>query len=172
MPEGTGHPTGSLSPEETAKRAETRAKNAADIAIIAKALNTLKNLPTEFIDAIKRQVKLDNRRQPNNLFNDIIKFICGEKVARAVDNEGNMLEPPGKGKVLNDMELFMAFRVAATDMRKVIYQGQEAGIWISETKKGRDTLYTFFAESEAYPASPPEGYPGPIRKERGKKGDE
>ena len=157
-----GHPTGPLSQDEVAKRAETRAKRATAVSCIASYLSKAKDLPSEFVDAIKLLVNLDNRRQPNSLYTRVIDFIMGKKVTD-VDEV-----PPGKGNPVDDMTLFKAFRVATTDMQKVIYQGQDDGIWISAVKKGKDTLYTYYGEG----AAAPEGYPGPNRKPRTKKEEE
>ena len=163
MAEGTaGHPVGTLTPEEIAKRAETRAKNADAVATIATYLSEHKELPKKFVAAINHMVKLDSRRSANSLYERIINFIRGEKVP-GVDTE-----PPGEGQPVDDMTLFMAFRVADTDMRKVLYQGQDNGVWISAVKNGRDTIYTFVAESEDMP----EGYPADNLRKPRKKGED
>lgn len=150
-----GHPRGPLSPDEVAKRAAAKAKNAAYKAVIANGLANIKDLPAEFIEAVKSLINLDSRRAPNSLYARIIEFI------------------KEKGEPVDDMTLFKAHRVSETDMRKVIFQGQDNGQWISavetpnkENPEVNDVMYTYIGEHDEWP-NVPEGYPGPIRKKRG-----
>ena len=145
--------------KRTAEVLQRMADKATAKAYIAQEIADNKSLPKKLVDAIKLLVNVDNIRQPNSLYTRIISFIMGNKV------QGVDYEPPEKGEIVDDITLFRAFRVAATDMNKVIYQGQDNGIWISAVKKGVDILYRLVAEQEEIP----EDYPGPIRTKRSKK---
>ena len=145
--------------KRTAEVLQRMADKATAKAYIAQEIADNKSLPKKLVDAIKLLVNVDNIRQPNSLYTRIISFIMGNKV------QGVDYEPPKKGAIVDDITLFRAFRVAATDMNKVIYQGQDNGIWISAVKKGVDILYRLVAEQEEMP----EDYPGPIRTKRSKK---
>ena len=149
--------------KRTAEVLARMAKKAEAKAYIAHEIANNKTLPKKLIEAIKLLVNVDNIRQPNSLYTRIISFISGEKVPNLVE-----ADPPNKGDVVDDTTLFKAFRVAATDMNKVIYQGQDNGIWISAEKVGVDIHYRLVAEQEDMP----EGYPGPIRKKRGENKDD
>lgn len=153
-----GHPRGPLSPEEIARRTAAKAKNAEYKAVIANGLANIKELPTNFIEAIKALVNLDSRRAPNSLYTRVIDFI----------------KETGEGNPVDDMTLFKRFRVSETDMRKVIYQGQDDGEWISavetpnkQNSEINDVIYTYVGQYPEWPNTP-EGYPGPIRKVRTK----
>lgn len=150
---------GKLTAEELAQRRETRMRRVAAVETINQFI---KELPEKLQNAIKELINLEPGRQPNSLYSRIQDFIMGESIP-GVDEK-----PPGKGKNVDDMTLFKAFRVATTDMVKIIYQAQEQGIWISATKKGRDTLYKFEGEGPVWP-DVLEGYSGPLRKPRTKK---
>ena len=156
--------TGTLSPEEVARRAETRVKNAAATATVASYLSEHKeDLPDEFVGAINQLINLTPRRAVNSLYVRILDFLQGNKV------QGVDIDPPNKGDEVDDLTLFMAFRVADTDMNKVIYQGQDEGIWISAVKEGRETKYAFFCDGPKFVESNgevPDGYVGPVSTRR------
>ena len=139
---------------------ELRAKRAVARSKIAEFIEkNIKRLPKEFVDSIKLLVNLEGRKAPNSLYTRVINFISGNAV-EGVDHDA--FPPPKKGEEVDDYTLFKAFKVAETDMNKVIYQGQENKVWIAARKVARDVYYKFYGEGEEMP----EGYPGPIRKKK------
>ena len=145
---------------------EMRAKRATARAKIAEYIEkNLTRLPKEFVASVKLLVNLDSRKAANSLYTRVISFITGNKVE---DVDHSLYPVPDKGEEVDDYTLYKAFKVAETDMNKVIYQGQDNGIWIAARKVGRDIFYWFFGDG----AEMPEGYPGPIRRPRTKKDEE
>ena len=145
---------------------EMRAKRATARAKIAEYIEkNLTRLPKEFVASVRLLVNLDSRKAANSLYTRVLTFLSGKEV-EGVDH--NIFPPPNKGDEVDDYVLYKAFKVAETDMNKVIYQGQDNGIWIAARKVGRDIFYWFFGEGKKMPKD----YPGPIRRPRTKKDEE
>ena len=152
MPDPTAQaPTSTDNNDRAPQDLKARAERATARSRIAEELAKNKDLDKDFVAAIKLLVNVESTRQPNSLYSRIIEFI---------KEQG--------GTIVDDFTLYKKFKVAKTDMNKVIYQGQNNGIWISGVEKGEDTEYCFVTEQ----AEMPEDYPGPIRKGGGKKVEE
>ena len=70
-----------------------------------------------------------------------------------------------QGGPVEEFLLFKKFKVGRREMRRIIFDNQNKGIWISgvETPPGSDDLlYTYMGEDESIPID----YPGPIRRSR------
>ena len=101
-------------------------------------------------DAIRLLINVDRQKSHNSLF---------QRILEAIKETGEA----------TDIGMFKKFRVGTSDMRQAIFQAQDLDNpeWISATTTTnedgeQDTVYQYVGASDEMP----DGYPGPIRRQR------